>query len=151
MMPARVPDDRRREIMLAALERLANGEYLHDICAEEGMPARSTLDEWMAADEEMRARRVRARALAAEGEEREVARIVGEVERGELLPDAARVAIHGRTWLAQVRDPERYGPRQKVEHSGAVKIVPVLTVQIAGPAPAVLEGFATEVPDDGSA
>lgn len=139
----------RDALIQEVMDRVAAGEYVADICAEDGMPAQRTIWDWIDRDEEIRQQWVRARERSAAVEERRVAELAARVEAGDIAPEAARVAINARQWLAKIRDPRSYGDRLGVEHSGQVAVVPVLTVTIAGPAPAIIEGQAREA-DDGA-
>ncbi len=47
-MPAGRPTDYNDEIALLICERLADGESLKAMCAEEDMPSRSTVFKWLA-------------------------------------------------------------------------------------------------------
>lgn len=142
-MPAAIAN--REEIIQTVLERVAEGEYITDICSEPGFPDPKTIWKWIDGDEELTRQRLRARARSAAVEERRVAEIAAKLEAGEMAPEVARVAIHARTWLAKVRDPKSYGDRLDVEHKGRVEVVPVLNVTIAGPAPRIIEGEADGV------
>lgn len=139
-MPARIAN--REAILAAVIDRVAAGEYVEDICAEEGMPGQSTLWDWINADDAIRDQWARARARSAVVEERRVAALAAKVEAGELAPEAARVAINARQWLAKIRDPRSYGDKLDVEHRGTIKVQPVVEVVIAGPAPRIIEGDA---------
>lgn len=139
-MPAAITN--RDEIVQTILERVAEGEYIADICAEPGMPNPKTVWKWIDGDEELTRQRLRARARSAAVEERRVSEIAAKLEAGEMAPEVARVAIHARTWLAKVRDPKSYGDKLDVEHKGRITVVPVLNVTIAGPAPRIIEGEA---------
>lgn len=82
-MPA--PIANRMEIIGRIIERVAAGEYVADICAETGMPAQSTLWDWIDRDEEVRAQWARARERSAAVEERRVAAVLRN--RAECLDD----------------------------------------------------------------
>lgn len=112
------------------IDRLGDGGFLQDICSEEGMPDRRTVQRWMKADPDLAAEIARARARAAEADEREVARITAGVLDGTFPPDAARVALSGRMWLAKVRAPKVYGDKLEIE--ARVQVVPVLNVTVPG-------------------
>ena len=139
-MPARIAN--REAILATVIERVAAGEYVEDICAEEGMPHRVTVQRWLDEDEDAASQWARARARSAVVEERRVAALAAKVEAGELAPEAARVAINARQWLAKIRDPRSYGDKLDVEHRGTIKVQPVVEVVIAGPAPRIIEGDA---------
>lgn len=137
-MPAAIAN--REQILATILDRVAQGEYVHNICAEDGMPHPVTVQRWIAADEEVAAQWARARAMSALVEERRVAEHIDAMLAGELEPDVARVAINARQWLAKIRDPKSYGDKVELEHKGRVEIVPVLNITIAGPPPRIIEG-----------
>jgi uncharacterized protein (DUF885 family) len=130
-MPAKIAN--RDEIMAIVIERIAAGEFTQDILAEDGMPDAATFRRWKAADEELARQCARARADAAEQNERSVAELARQVVEGTIEPDAARTAANMHTWLAKVRNPKVYGDRLDVEHSGKVQVIPVLNVSIGPP------------------
>lgn len=111
------PEDRAR-ICAEVADRISMGEYLEDICARDGMPNRATILRWQMADGDFAAQCARARRISAEINERRVASLADGVVLGTTPPDAARVAINAYTWLAKVRDPQGYGDKAQVEHSG---------------------------------
>lgn len=111
--------DQRAAICAAIVERLALGEFVEDICADEGMPAARTVRDWLREDEEFRRQCARAREDSATLIERDVATVVRDVREGKIEPKAANAALNGLTWLAKVRDRSRYG--DKLEHAGKVE------------------------------
>lgn len=136
-MPAAIAN--RAEIMAAVVERLAAGEYLHQIAGTGGIPAERTLHTWKDEDEAFSAQCARARVQSAVRIEAKAAEVVDKVERGELEPEAARVMLNGLTWLAKVRAPEVYSEKVAVQHSGRIAVVPVLNLNLAGNAPPAVD------------
>ena len=130
-MPAKIAN--RDEILATVIERIARGEFTQDILAEKGMPDPKTFWRWLDADPELALQCARARARAAQQNERSVAELARQVVAGEIEPDAARTAANMHTWLAKVRNPKVYGDRLDVEHSGKVQVIPVLNVSIGPP------------------
>ena len=59
-----------------------------------------------------------AREIRAADDEAKIAAVCDAVEKGTLAPDAARVVISGRQWLAERRDHRRYGAKQTQELTG---------------------------------
>lgn len=111
--------EQRAAICATIVERLALGEFVEDICADEGMPASRTVRDWLRDDDEFRQQCARAREDSATLIEREVAAVVRDVRAGAIDAKAANAALNGLTWLAKVRDRSRYG--DKVEHAGKVE------------------------------
>lgn len=124
-------------------ERLADGESLKAMCAEPGMPGRSTVFKWLAMPEHkvfldmyMRAREEQADALFDEilaisddgtndwmkkrGEDGDAP---GWVENGEALRRSA-LRIDARKWAAAKLMPRKYSEKFQVDanHSGEVGV-----------------------------
>jgi hypothetical protein len=109
------------EIFEAICKRIGNGENLHDICDQPGMPHASTIYSFMAKSAtETAARYAYAREQQAMHTETAVARTIAKVEDGKLSPDQGRVVINGLTWLAKIRDPKTYGDKMEHKHGGEV-------------------------------
>lgn len=137
------PTDFNEEIALLICERLADGESLKAMCAEEDMPSRSTVFKWLAnpahkqfVDMYTRAREEQADALFDEiiaisddgtndwmekkGGEGEV---IGYIENGEALRRSA-LRIDARKWAAAKLLPRKYSEKFQVDasHSGEVGV-----------------------------
>lgn len=118
-------------------ERLADGESLRQICADEHMPARSTVFKWLSenetfSDQYARAREEQADTLADEivaiaDEECTMIRadkhlaVKGEDEEGnvEVVFDSVAVArnrlrVDARKWIAAKLKPKKYGEKVDV-------------------------------------
>jgi len=155
-MPAAIAN--RDEIAQAIIARIAGGEFVQDICAEEGMPNRSTFWEWLRADAALAAQCARARAEAAAVNEREVLLLAQRVlSTGEdaIAPEAARVAINAHTWLAKVRNPQVYGDKVSVDATvrPAQPVLNMLLVDAPKPGADVIDVMAQRIDnggDDGS-
>lgn len=116
------------ELVAAILERMADGESLRSICADEAMPARSTIFSWIATNETFAkayaaAREVQADALfdelldiADDGTndwmERKNAdgQNIGWMENGEALRRSV-LRVDTRKWVASKILPKKYGER----------------------------------------
>lgn len=113
------PEDKAR-IKARIVAGLYRGEYVADMCAEEGMPDTATIDNWAQADEEFSAQRTRARAGSGELHERAVGGILSDLRDGAIPVDVAKVLIHGETWLAKVRAPKVYGDKLEQSVTGSL-------------------------------
>lgn len=103
----------------AIIARIAMGDSLKSICADESMPAESTFRLWATNDIDGLAARY-ARAYEARGDLRaeEVEDIGQRALRGEVDSAAARVAMDAMKWAASKFHARRYGDRQAIEHTG---------------------------------
>lgn len=128
------PTDFNEEIALLICERLADGESLKAMCAEDDMPARSTVFKWLSMPEHKpfldmytRAREEQADALFDEiiaisddgtndwmekkGSEGEV---IGYIENGEALRRSA-LRIDARKWAAAKLLPRKYSEKFQID------------------------------------
>jgi hypothetical protein len=124
----------------AICERIANGESLRAICADEGMPASSTVFLWLAehagfSEQYARAREAQAEHLAAEIvaiADEECTTVRADKHHGakgdesgevEVVFDATAVArnrlrVDARKWVASKLKPKVYGDKVTTEHTG---------------------------------
>jgi len=127
-MPAGRPTDYSQEIVDTLCERISDGESLRSICAEEGMPAKSTVFGWLADPEnqEFRTKYALAREAQADAlvdEMTDIAddgsndwmekkdaegRLIGWQENGEAIRRSA-LRISSRQWIAEKLKPKKYG------------------------------------------
>lgn len=114
------PSSYSEAIADAICERLANGESLKAICAEDGMPGRETVRQWQAANEAFGAKCARAREAQADSEHDKMAEIEDRVLSGDLDPVAARVVLASKQWRASKLAPKKYG--DKLELGGAIEV-----------------------------
>lgn len=105
------PSSFTAEIADAICERLADGESMRSICRDEAMPARSTVDGWLAVSDEFRAKCARAREWQADGCDDEIVTLMSQVRAGEVLAPEARVLLAGLQWRASKLAPKRYGDK----------------------------------------
>lgn len=140
-----------QEIADAICERIASGESLRSICADESMPSTVTVFKWLGlqaafANQYALAREAQADALFDEmlsiaddgtndwmlsrGEdENEAWRVNGEhIQRSKLRLEA-------RKWMASKLQPKKYGDKitQELTGAGGAPLVPVLNVTISKP------------------
>lgn len=120
------------EIADVICERIANGESLKAICAEDGMPSQSMVFRWLAdpAKEEFRERYARARESQADALFDEILSIADtpvmgektktdadgntEVMTGDMI-EHRKLQIDARKWLAGKLRPKKYGDKLELE------------------------------------
>ncbi len=103
-------------------ERIAEGEPLTRICKDRQVPAYRTVLGWRVANEEFQQMYARARQDAADTLADEIRELAGRVEKGELEPNAGRVAIDALKWIASKLKPREYGDRQRMDLAGSLEV-----------------------------
>src|SRR5215210_3127324 len=103
-------------------ERIARGESLVEICAEEDMPHEATVYRWLADPEKRAFREMYARATAAERFADEMIRIADSVRHAKSQAEvqAAKLAIDTRKWIASKHALKRYGDNIETENRTTV-------------------------------
>lgn len=96
---------------------IAEGKSLAELCRTYKL-AYSTVIQWLRAHQDFQRDYARAREDQADADADAVGDIAARVLRGELDPQAARVAIDAYKWAAGKRKPKVYGDRVVQEHSG---------------------------------
>lgn len=91
--------------------RLAEGESLRSICADEDMPAQSTVYRWLEVNDEFREQYARARVDQGDTDADRVTDIAEKIINGVIEPNAGRVAIDAFKWSAGKRNAKKYGDR----------------------------------------
>ena len=117
------PTDYSLELADYICERLANGEGLVSICKDEKLPHRSTVHDWLNPNhptyqKEFADKYARARDDQADYKAEEIEDIADKVIKGDIKPDAARVAIDAKKWTASKLKPKRYGDRIDMTSGG---------------------------------
>lgn len=127
------PSDFTEQIADNICERLADGESLRAICAEDGMPNKSTVFRWLAIHEGFRDQYTRAREAQADALFDDVLDIAdnarndwmerrgeddaGWIANGENI-QRSRLRIDARKWMAGKLRPKVYGEKLSQELSG---------------------------------
>lgn len=119
------PTDYNDQVADLICERLADGESLRSICADEAMPSKATVFRWLGKhkafqDQYARAREEQAESFADEmvaiSDERETKIIMAGEDEAVVVFDATAVArnrlrIDARKWVASKLKPKKYGDR----------------------------------------
>lgn len=130
------PSGYTEEIAKTICDALASGKSLRAVCAEPGMPDRSTVYDWTEKVEEFAARYARARILRAAHYADEIAEIADDAEnRSSEGIQAARLQVDARKWLAARLDPHIWGDKTAVQHGGVIALEALVAGSLAAPAP----------------
>lgn len=131
------PSEFTQETADIICERIADGESLRSICADEDLPNKATVFRWLNAYKEFSDQYARAREEQAETLADEIVGIADEEctfikggkgqddgEEVEVAFDATAVArnrlrIDARKWVAAKLKPKKYGDKVTQEHTGA--------------------------------
>lgn len=119
-----------KELGTRICTRIAQGEPLSAICAEEGMPHQQTVYGWALDDQAFFMEYARARDMQADFHADEITTIAddarndwmkrndpdnpGYVENGESLR-RSQLRIEARKWIAAKLKPRKYGDKQMIE------------------------------------
>lgn len=103
------------EQMTAACEHITAGGALKSAAEMLGVSVSSL---WRALSSRGAEMYTRAREARATSDEAKIESVCDAVEQGALAPEAARVILSGRQWLAERRDGRRYGTKVSQEISG---------------------------------
>ena len=103
-------------------ERIAEGEPLTRICKDRQVPAYRTVLGWRVANKEFQHMYARAREDAADTLADQIRELAGRVERGELEPNAGRVAIDALKWIASKLKPRQYGDRTRMDMTASLDV-----------------------------
>lgn len=128
------PSDYGPEIADRICERIADGESVRSICADDDMPSKAAVFRWLAAHETFRDQYARAKEaqlehmadelldIADDGsndwmERRNADGSTHEVVNGEHI-QRSRLRVDSRKWLLSKLVPKKYGDRVMNEHTG---------------------------------
>lgn len=114
--------------------RLTEGESLRGICADEGMPAASTVFKWLSERKEFSEQYARAREAQADHLAEEILQIADDGTNDTYQTDngaavnhdviaRSRLRVDARKWLAAKMAPKKYG--EKMAIGGADDLPPM--------------------------
>lgn len=121
-----------QEIADIICTRLADGESLRSICADDAMPAKSTVFKWLSEQKEFSDRYARAREAQADALFDEILSIADtpmegvkvkegpngtETTTGDMI-EHRRLQVDARKWMAGKLAPKKYGDKIQAEHTG---------------------------------
>ena len=98
--------------------RIAGGESLRSICADESMPAMSTVLLWVVNDREGFSEHYHAsREAAGYAHADEALALRFELREGTIDPQSAKVILDALKWGAERMAPKKHSARQEVNHT----------------------------------
>lgn len=122
------------EVAAEICSRMAKGETLKNICLDDHMPHRTTVNDWVIADEEFSRQYVRARELQADYWGDECMEIADDGTNDYMLQkqgdsevevvnrehiQRSKVRIEQRQWMMERLNPKGYGRKQEVKHDAS--------------------------------
>lgn len=125
-MGAGRPSSYTAEIADELCERIAAGESVRGICADEWMPNDRTVRRWLSTNEDFARKCARAWELQADTLVDGMAALDADVLADVVSPDKARVVFSNRQWRAAKLAPKRYG--DKLALGGANDLPPMQTI-----------------------
>jgi len=103
-------------------ERVAEGESLRKICADDDMPHRSNVERWLSQDPDFAAKYAHARERQGDLMDEEQMEICRQIKTKEIAAAEARVLVGVLQWRASKLAPKRYGEKIDVSHSGGIDV-----------------------------
>lgn len=129
-----------QKIADAICTRLADGDSLRAICADEEMPEKSTVLLWVVngreidgTDRQFSDQYHAARDAAGYSHADEALDMRNMIYSGEIEPNAAKVILDALKWGAERMSPKRHSQRQEIDHTtGGDKLQPT-RIEITAP------------------
>jgi hypothetical protein len=107
------PTDFSEDLAAEICGQIAEGKSLRKVCSAKKMPAISTVMKWLADDEHSTfvEQYAHAREAAADALADDIQDISDGVLNKKYDPQAARVAMDGKKWIASKLKPKKYGDK----------------------------------------
>lgn len=105
------PTDYTQDLGDAICAELAGGKSLKRICEKKSMPSRQTVYSWLRTHSEFLDNYTRAKDDSADAMADDIEDIANGVLTKKYDPQAARVAIDGKKWVASKLKPKKYGDK----------------------------------------
>ena len=110
------------ELAMVICSRVAAGSNLSRISAEDGMPARETVYQWLRAHPAFADDYARAREDRADHRFDKIDDVIQDMRIGTIDSNQARVEIDVIKWQAGKEKPKTYGDKIQTEHSGSISM-----------------------------
>ncbi len=98
---------------------IERGWSLRGFCEKDGNPRMPTVLKWLKESPDFQAQYAHAREASADADADHIGNLAEKAAHGLIDPQAARVAIDARKWLAGKRKPKKYGERLELGGAGA--------------------------------
>jgi len=123
------PSSFTQEMADLICKRLADGESLRSICANDGFPAASTVFKWLSEKQPFSEQYARAREAQADHLAEQILQIADDGSNDTYPTDdgqavnhdviaRSRLRVDARKWLASKMAPKKYGDKVTQEHTG---------------------------------
>ena len=121
-MPAGRPTDYTPELAIRICAEIAIGNSLRSIVSRPDYPSHQTVYTWLSKYPEFMDNYARAKQESADSDADRIESIAEQVLKGEIEPQAARVAMDAYKWTSGKKRPKKYGERITTEHTGSIGI-----------------------------
>lgn len=111
--------------------RIANGMSLRRACAEDDMPSAKTIFNWFESYPDFLQQYTRAKEASADALADDIQDIADDVLKGNLDPQAARVAGDLKKWTASKLKPKKYGDKLDLTSDGKQLPTPIISIAAA--------------------
>lgn len=108
------------ELAATICERIANGESVRNICRDQSMPNRSTVNLWLTNNESFLDQYVKAKTVQADDAFDEIRDLARSALVNPAIAQAVKVVIDADKWCLSKMLPKKYGDKTSIEHSGGV-------------------------------
>jgi hypothetical protein len=128
------PSDYSETIATAICQEISSGRSLRSICAQDDMPAQSTVFLWLAKHAEFSEKYARAREAQADAMLEEILEIADDGKSDKYLDGEgnertdqdviarSRLRVDARKWAMSKMAPKKYGDKLDLNHAGGVTV-----------------------------
>jgi hypothetical protein len=120
------PTDYTPELGDEICAQLSGGESLRRVCAKKNMPSRQTVFTWLRVHEGFLDQYTRAKQETADALADDIEDIAIGVLNKKYDPQAARVAVDAKKWVASKLKPKKYGDKLDLTTDGKELPSPIL-------------------------
>jgi len=124
--PGGAPSLYTYELAVEIAKRVANEEFLTDICKDPNMPSYSAVNVWLNKHIEFKELYVRAKEEMFDRMAHGIIQLADQFDGDKTVLNsqvqAVRLQIDARKWLLSRAMPRKYGDQIQVDHSGGVEI-----------------------------
>lgn len=108
--------------------RIADGKSMRRVCLDEDMPSKVTIFSWFTTHEEFLNQYTRAKEASADAHADDIQDIAADVLKGNIDPQAARVAGDLLKWTASKLKPKKYGDKLDLTSDGKQMPAPIISI-----------------------
>lgn len=120
------PSEYSDKIFDTICSKLADGMSLKRICEADDMPSKVTFYSWINNSEDLLNKYARAKDDSSDALAEDIQNIADDTLIGKYEPNAARVAIDAKKWIASKLKPKKYGDKIDMTTNGKDLPTPLL-------------------------